>query len=71
MDQMHENFMVVDTDMATHYGSYFVILTRIEFWAREYAALEQWCQLHDTQLKGMTLSLSTNEALTAFILRWS
>ena len=62
-------FVIADGIFTDHPGI-LIILCDISFWTQHYADLTQWCQDHEVQRAGMTVTLSDPEQLTAFCLRW-
>ena len=48
-----------------------IVLTDIGYWAENYELLEQWCDEHGCQARGMTVEIPDEPTLTLFCLRWS
>jgi hypothetical protein len=63
-------FTIVDATMIDITDANLVILTDIEYWNDNYDALQLWCKEYGAEVRGMTVTL-TDQALTAFCLRWS
>lgn len=64
------NRFVIADGIFTDQPGILIILCDISFWTQHYADLTQWCQDHEVQRAGMTVTLSDPEQLTAFCLRW-
>lgn len=62
-------FLIAD-GIFTDQPGILIVLCDITFWTQHYADLNQWCQDHEVQQAGMTVTLSDPEQLTAFCLRW-
>jgi hypothetical protein len=64
-----QRFVIADGIFTDQPGT-LIILCDIAYWTEHYADLIQWCQDHQAQRAGMTVTLPGPELLTAFCLRW-
>ena len=69
-DWRGRRFVVADRELHDNAG-HLIVLTDYVYWADHVQQLDEWCQHNDANMKGMTVNLPTEQALTAFVLRWS
>lgn len=71
--QQHR-FVVVDSQSlninAEHYPR-TVVLADVGYWQERGKELREWCEQNGCKLKGMTVSLPTEELETLFHLKWT
>jgi hypothetical protein len=64
-----KKFVVAESYLHESPG-HLIILTDYTFWVLYHAELLILCSQNNSKLEGMTVSLPTDQSLTAFILRW-
>ena len=63
-------FVVADSALIDIEDNNLIVLTNIEYWNDHYEELTEWCENHNAEIRGMTVTCD-DHTLTAFALRWS
>jgi hypothetical protein len=69
-DWRGQRFVVADRELNDNAG-HVILLLDFFYWADHDQQLDEWCQHNGADIQGMTVNLPTEQALTAFVLRWS
>lgn len=69
-DWRGRKFVVCD-DPDMFPGQIIVILADFSYWVDHYDELGVWCQNNGATLAGMTVTMTSQEQLTLFALKWS
>jgi hypothetical protein len=69
-DWRGRRFVVAGRELHDNVG-HLIMLTDYAYWADHVQQLDEWCQHNGGEMQGMTVNLPTEQALTAFLLRWS
>jgi hypothetical protein len=67
----HSQRFVVAPVQVEEWGHWYVVLSDIHYWNHHWEDLQSWCQNYACRQQGMVLDFDSEQALTAFILRWS
>jgi hypothetical protein len=70
-DWRNKKFVVTDKQIFEIEEGHLIILIDYVFWEDHMGELEDWCQCNGGKIQGMTLTLPTDQVLSAFLLRWA
>jgi hypothetical protein len=63
-------FVVAESYLHDSTG-HLIVLVDVDYWLKNIYELENWCEVNNGQVQGMTVLLNEDQALVSFLLRWS
>lgn len=70
-DWKTQRFVIAPNYLLDNLEENLIILTDYQYWSEHIDKLVTWCKENNCATQGMTVVPGSNQALTAFCLRWS